>query len=130
MKNYFVTKIYRKQLVDTGLAILLILVILAQFTGNILYYKFMLPVVLITMIYPKILYPFAVVWLSFSKIMGTVVSKIILTFVFFLIVFPMGTVRRLIGKDSLQLNEFKKSNKSVFKTRNYIFLSKDLEKPF
>ncbi len=130
MQNYFITKISKKQLVDAGLAILLILVLSAQFTGNILYYKFMLPIVLATMIYPKILYPFAVLWFSLAKILGTIVSKIILTLVFFLVVFPMGAIRKVMGKDSLQLNEFKKSNKSVFKTRNYIFLSKDLEKPF
>ncbi len=130
MLNYFITKISKKQSTDTGLAMMLILLIATYFSSNVLYLKLMFPVLLTAMIYPKLLYPFAVVWLSLSKILGTLFSKIILTFVFFLMVVPMGMFRKILGKDSLQLNNFKKDNASVFKTRNYTFLSEDLEKPF
>ncbi|MEE9430625.1 MAG: SxtJ family membrane protein [Melioribacteraceae bacterium] len=130
MLNYFVTKISKKQAVDTGLAMMLISFIVAYFTGKTFYLNLMLPVLLIIMIYPKMLYPFAVVWLSLSKILGTFISKIILTFVFFIMVVPMGLFRKILGKDSLQLKDFKKDKTSVFKTRNYNFSSEDLEKPF
>ena len=45
-------------------------------------------------------------------------------------VIPIGVFRRLLGKDSLQLYEFKKGNKSVMQTRDYNFLSEDIEKPY
>jgi len=72
----------------------------------------------------------SVIWFGFSHILGTVISKIILTIVYILLVIPVGIFRRLIGKDSLQLSEFKKGNNSVMKTRNYNFSSKDIEYPY
>ena len=45
-------------------------------------------------------------------------------------VIPLGLIRRLMGKDSLQLSEFKKDTVSVMKTRNFVFTSKNIEPPF
>jgi len=45
-------------------------------------------------------------------------------------VLPIGVFRKILGKDSLQLNNFKKDSTSVFKSRTYTFFSEDLEKPF
>jgi hypothetical protein len=130
MQDYLVTKISTKQNTDTGLAILLILLVVTFVTNELFYTKLMLPVLLITMISPKLLYPFAVVWLSLSKILGTLFSKIILTFIFFIMVVPIGFIRRILGKDNLKLREFKKDKTSVFINRDYLFTAKDLEKPF
>ena len=130
MNDYFITKISKKQNVDTGLAILLILLIITFVGNNLLFVKLMLPVLLITMIYPKLLYPFAVVWLSLSKILGTLLSKIILSVIFVIMVIPIGFFRKMLGKDNLKLREFKKDKTSVFIDRNYLFSAKDLGKPF
>ena len=75
-------------------------------------------------------YLFAIIWLGFSKLLGTVVSKIILTIVYIVLVIPVGIFRRILGKDSLQLSGFKKGSSSVMKTRNYSFTSKDIEMPY
>ena len=130
MNDYFITKISKKQNVDTGLAILLILLIITFVGNNLFFVKLMLPVLLITMIYPKLLYPFAVVWFSLSKILGTLLSKIILSVIFVIMVIPIGFFRKMLGKDNLKLKEFKKDKTSVFIDRNYLFSAKDLEKPF
>ena len=130
MNDYFITKISKKQNVDTGLAILLILLIITFVGNNLFFVKLMLPVLLITMIYPKLLYPFAVVWFSLSKILGTLLSKIILSVIFVIMVIPIGFFRKMLGKDNLKLREFKKDQTSVFIDRNYLFSAKDLEKPF
>ena len=42
----------------------------------------------------------------------------------------MGVIRRLMGKDSLNLKGFKKDTKSVMLTRNYEFTAKDITNPF
>ncbi len=130
MQDYLVTKISNKQNTDAGLAVLLILLIATFITNELFYSKLMLPVLLLIMIAPKIFYPFTIVWLSFSKLLGTIISKIILTVIFYLMVVPIGVFRRMIGKDNLQLKSFKKNRTSVFINRDYLFTAKDLEKPF
>jgi len=128
--KYFPKTISKKQASDTGMAIVLIFLLVGLFTQNDLYYKIAIPVLIINMTFPMFYYPFAIVWLGFSHILGTVMSKIILTIVYFIIVLPVGIFRRIIGKDSLQLSNFKKGNDSVMKERNYTFSSIDIENPY
>ena len=128
--NYFPKIISKKQASDTGMAFVLILLLVGLFTQNDLYYKIAIPVLIVNMAFPMFYYPFVVIWLGFSQLFGTVVSKIILAIVYFIIVIPVGIFRRLLGKDSLQLSQFKKSNKSAMKIRNNKFKSVDLEKPY
>jgi len=128
--NYFPRTISKKQASDTGMAAVLILLLIGLFTNNNLYYKIAIPTLVINMTYPMFYYIFAIIWLGFSQLLGTIASKIILTIIYIILVIPVGVFRRLLGKDSLQLSEFKKGNNSVMKTRNYNFLSKDIENPY
>ena len=128
--NYFPRTISKKQASDTGMAAVLILLLIGLFTHNNLYYKIAIPVLVINMIFPMFYYLFAIIWLGFSQLLGTIVSKIILTIIYIIMVIPIGVFRRLLGKDSLKLSEFKKGNKSVMQTRDYNFLSEDIEKPY
>lgn len=130
LKGFFPTDIDKKQASDTGMAAVLILLLIGFFTGNDVYYKIAIPVLVMNMIWPMFFYPAAIVWLGFSHLLGTVMSKILLSIVFFLLVTPIGLVRRWLGKDSLKLKEFKKAKGSVMKERNYNFADKDLETPF
>ena len=130
LMNYFQKIISKNQASDTGLALVLILLLIGLFTQNNLYYKIAIPVLIINMIFPMFYYPFAVIWLGFSQLLGTVVSKIILTIVYFVILLPIGIFRRLLGKDSLQLSEFKKGTGTVMKSRDYNYSSSDIEKPY
>lgn len=126
----FNTDITDDQCKDTGMAMTLILLILGLYTQNFLYFKIMLPVLLINMVIPSIFRLPAVCWLGFSHILGTIMSKVVLTIVFFLLVVPVGVVRRIAGKDTLQLKEFKAGRKSVMKSRNRKVCREDLVKPF
>ena len=128
--NYFPKTISKKQASDTGMAAVLILLLIGLIAQNNLYYKIAIPVLVINMTFPMFYYLFAVVWLGMSKLLGTVISKIILTVVYILLVIPVGIFRRVIGKDSLQLSEFKKGTNSVMKKRDYSFSSKDIENPY
>ena len=128
--NYFPRTISKKQASDTGKSAVLILLLMGLSTQNNLYYKIAIPVLVINMTFPMFYYLFAIIWLGFSKLLGTVISKIILTIVYILLVIPVGIFRRLIGKDSLQLSEFKKGTNSVMKKRDYSFSSKDIEYPY
>jgi hypothetical protein len=62
--------------------------------------------------------------------MGTYVSKLILFVVFYIVVTPIGLLRRLLKKDTLKLQEYKKGQKSVMDERNKIYKPGDIVKPF
>jgi len=123
-------EITRTQAKDTAMAMVLILLLLGYFLENILYYKTAIPVLLLAMIIPNIFKPIAVIWLGLSHVLGTFVSKIVLSVVFFLLVTPVGLLRRLLGYDSLQLKKFKKGTESVLTVRNASFSPKEIERPF
>lgn len=85
---------------------------------------------LLTMTVPMLLRGPAALWFGFSHLLGTVVSTILLTVIFFLVVTPIGLVRRMLGYDSLRLRSWKKDEKSVFVERNHAYQASDLEHPF
>lgn len=85
---------------------------------------------LLNMIFPQLLRPLAVVWFGLSHVIGTVMSKILLTIVFFVIVTPIGLFRKTMGKDSLGLRSFKASKQSAMLARNHTFIGPDMEKPY
>lgn len=130
LKNYFSTKISEKQSSDTGMAIVLILLIIALLTKNNAFIILSAVTLIINMIFPNFYYPFAIVWLGFSHILGTVVSKIILTIVFIVLVIPVSIFRRVLGKDTLYLKDFKKSSASAMKIIEHKFSASDIEKPY
>ena len=52
---------------------------------------------------PKALGPIERLWMALARVMGTVMTAVILTLTFFLVITPMGVVLRLMGKDLLAL---------------------------
>jgi len=115
---------------DTGMAMVLILLLLELFLGTGLYYKIAIPVLVINMTAPKFFYPFAYLWFGIAQFLGTIVSKILLFLVFMIIVLPMAIIRRIMGKDTLLIKSWKQSTQSVFKTREHLFTSSDIDKPY
>lgn len=130
LKKYFPVDISKKQASDTGMAMTLILLLLGLFTKSVLYYKIAIAALVITMAVPMFFFPFAVVWLGLTTLLGEVVSKILLTVIYFIILFPVSIIRQMMGKDTLDLKTFKKSTKSVMVSRNHVFTSKDIEHPY
>lgn len=128
--GFFPRDISAKQNTDTGMAMVLILLLVGFFTDQMLFYKLAIPVLIVNMIYPRIFYPVAVFWLGLSALMGTVMSAIILSVIFVVLVIPIGLIRRMMGKDTLQLSEFNKTRDSVFSVRNHTYTAQDLENPF
>ncbi|HPG33989.1 MAG: hypothetical protein H6541_01445 [Lentimicrobiaceae bacterium] len=126
----FAANITKEQSKDTGLAMMLILLLAGFLTGNILFYKLSLPVLLVVMIFPGWFYPLAIVWFGFSHLLGTFMSQLILSVVFTFIVVPVALVRRAFGYDSLKLRQFKKGTGTVMKIRNHLFAASDIEKPY
>lgn len=129
-KGFFLKVVTKKQASDTGMAIVLILLLLGYFTKNILFYKIAIPVLIVNMSVPIFFYFFAIIWLGFSKLLGIITSNLVLSAIYFIVVLPMSLIRKLMGKDTLRLKEFKRNTKSVMLVRNYLFGPKDIERPF
>jgi Saxitoxin biosynthesis operon protein SxtJ len=105
-----------------------LLIFLKTRRNGMLYSAMVLHVV--NMIVPRIYAPLAVLWLGLSHVLGTVISKVLLSILFFCLVTPIGLLRRLFGKDSLKLREFKAGPESVMLVRSHLFVSQDIEKPY
>lgn len=126
----FNTDISKDKARDSGMAMVLILLILGLYLDEIIYFKYAVLSLLLTMTAPMAYKYIAIIWFAGSNILGFVVSKIILALIFFVFVFPVGFMRKILGKDSLKLKQFKKSKSSVMVERNHMYGKKDIDKPF
>ena len=115
---------------DTGLALVLLLLLAQLATGRRGLVTAAVVVLVVTMTAPLVFRPVSVVWFGFSHLLGTVMSKVLLAVVFYAIVTPVGLVRRLLGHDALRLRAFKAGSASVLHERHHVFAPDDLEKPY
>ena len=130
MQKMISIQISKSQARDTGMAMVLILLILGFFLENSIYFKAALAALLVTMIIPSAFKYVAIIWLAISTFLGTISSKIILTVVFLFVVVPVSIYRKILGKDTLKLKLFKKGGNSVMEVRDLTFTKENLEKPY
>jgi Saxitoxin biosynthesis operon protein SxtJ len=128
--EFFKKKITKDQSRDTGMAMVLLLLILFVSRKREGYLFAALGLHVLNMIVPQIFRPVAVLWLWLSHVLGTVSSKVMLSIIFFGVVTPMGLLRRLLGRDSLKLHAFKAGEESVLVVRNHTFSAGDLKRPY
>ena len=115
---------------DTGLAMILICLLLAYFGQRPQFVPLALILLILAMVWPASFRPLAGPWFGLSHLLGGVASKIILTVLFFGLVLPIGLIRRRLGADPLQLKKWKKATYSVFHNRQGPVQPQDLEKPY
>jgi hypothetical protein len=130
MKEWFSQKFTKDQSRDTGMAMVLLLLLAYIPTRRFSLVISAMALHILNMIVPAVYRPVAMVWLGLSHVLGAVVSRLLLTVVFCCIVTPIGLIRRLLGKDTLRLREFKKGKVSVMAIRNHTFTAVDLGNPF
>lgn len=123
-------KVSDEQCKDSGLALVLIALILSMVFSP----HYLLPIgiglLVVTMTVPTLFRPFARIWFGFSHALGTLVSRMLLTLLFYGLVTPVGCIRRLLGKDSMQLKKWKRGEVSVFHDRDHLFTRQDLDNPY
>jgi hypothetical protein len=129
-KQFFPTRITKEQAKDTGMAMVLLCLLLGYFTDAEWFFVLAIPLLVVTMVVPSVYRPVAVVWLGLSHLLGTVVSRILLTLVFFVIVMPVGFLRRLLRRDSLQLAKFRRGSESVMRVREHLYVASDIDRPY
>ena len=128
--SLFRKKISKDQSRDTGMAVVLLLLLIFASKKKEGYLLAAIILQVVNMAVPHVFKPVAVVWLGFSELLGAVMSRILLSIVFFAVVTTIAVFRRLVGKDSLKLRAFKASKDSVMVERNHTFIGRDLERPY
>lgn len=83
---------------------------------------------LLAALVPKIYHPMAWVWFKMARILEKGASAILLTVVYYLVVCPVGIVRRLSGKASTRIKQ--DSTESYFHAEDKTYSSEDLTKQF
>jgi uncharacterized membrane protein len=124
------TRFSKKEHTDSGLALLLLTLIVSQWFNQQLFMRLAIVEVLFLLIAPVFVFPFTFLWLNISDLLGKIMSKVILTLVFFVFVWPVSLIRKAMGKDTLRLKKFKKDSNSVFTDRNHTYTRTNLTTPY
>jgi hypothetical protein len=122
--------ITRDQSRDTGMAMVLLLLLAFLKWGRNELLIAALIVQIVNMIVPQVFRPVAIVWFGLAHLLGAVASRVLMFVVFAIVVTPIGVLRRALGKDSLRLRAFRSGPDSVMVVRNHTFTATDLEKPY
>ncbi len=128
--GFFFKKITLDQCKDGGMALVLVALLVAQLGHLPKLVGVAIVLLLLLMVKPGLYRPFARLWFGLSELLGTVMSKVILTLVFFVVVTPIGVLRRALGADAMRLKAWKKDTASVFKVRGETVEAKDVEQLF
>jgi hypothetical protein len=123
-------KVTKLQTIEFAQVVVLVLIGFALYYKNHNLYVAAFIVTIISLVIPKVFYPFAICWFALSKVLSAISSRILMSIVFFVIVVPVGFFRRLTGVDNLKLRQFKKSRKSVLVDRDYLYEEHDFLNTF
>jgi len=75
-------------------------------------------------LFPRVAFFIHELWMKFGNIIGSVTNKVLLTFIFFLVLLPFSYLARSFKKVSLLLQ---RREKTYYQERNYEFVKQDLE---
>ena len=128
--GFILWRISKDQAKDTDMAVVLICLFVTLYYHESKLLVLSVILLLINMTAPKIYKPVAVIWLGLSNILGTVMSKILLTVLFFTVVTPVGVVWKIMWANAMMLKKWKKDKSSVFETRNHEFKPEDIDRPY
>ena len=123
-------KNYKKQAQETGMAMVLLCLIVQLFWELPILLPLAIVLQVLMMTIPVVFKPLSIIWFGLSNKLGFIITNLILTISFFLIVTPVAIMRRAFGADPLLLKKWKTENQSIFKVRDHQFKSHDLIKPY
>lgn len=126
-------KITPLQCRDTTLALAFVALIVWFFTHNICWVYGCMALLLFGMIWPSGMTWPAKLWFGLSHVLGSVMSRVLLSLIYLLILMPVALVRRIMGKDTMRLRLFKAgadSKDSAFVQRDHTFTKDDLTHPY
>lgn len=121
-------KLNREKQLETMLTIAVGFFVVAWSTKNKYVFLFALLIGVIGMFSKTLTKYISNGWMKIGEAMGAVSSRIILSAIYFLILFPLALIYKIGRKDMLQLK--KTDTGSYFFARNHRYESKDLKNPW
>ena len=132
IKNITSTK---KDLRNFGFTIGSILLVIAlilffkEKDSDVYFFSIGLAFILLGIVLSFILKPFYKIWMTFAVIIGWIMTRIILSILFFFIITAIGVLARLFGKDFLNLKADNRDSFWNMRNRDCV-LNQDYEKQF
>lgn len=115
---------------DTCLAISFLLLLIWFFTKIAGFAYVAMFLMLLGMLWPAAMRPLAFCWFGLAKVLGHVMSSVLLSVIWAVLVLPVGLVRRSMGRDSMRLKEWRKGTDSCFVIRDHRYEADDLKNPY
>ncbi|MEO6489874.1 MAG: hypothetical protein ABIO04_08055 [Ferruginibacter sp.] len=113
---------------DSILAITLLLLVLFLYFRDPTFIYISCLFIFICMLSSDISAFFDLLWKKLTHVLGVISSTIILSIIFYLLVFPLGMLMKIFKKNSLILNVGAKN--STFISRNKLFTRSDMQNPY
>lgn len=123
-------KASEKEVVDTGMAATLVLLIVGIITEDISFMMYSAVALVLNMTFSSVYVYVARFWLSLSHYLGLAMSTVILSLIYFVIIIPIALFRSLLGHDPMRLREWKLGEDSLFTERNFSYGEEDLNHPY
>ena len=88
--------------------------------GNLNFWLFGISIIFLILgiINSKLLKPLNFIWFKFGLLLGSIISPIVMSIIFFLVVTPTSILLKLFNKDILNLKKNKKKNELKSKMKN------------
>ena len=119
-----------KECADTSMAMTLISLLVILYTKSLTLLPLPIGLLLLGMVLPRAYSLLARLWLGISLLLGSIMSRVVLSIIFMVIVTPIALVMRLFGHDPMRRKAWKKGTESTFVSRGDLVEAKDLEHPF
>ncbi|MDR1408020.1 MAG: hypothetical protein LBJ23_08255 [Tannerella sp.] len=119
----------KEQNTGFGAVAALVLLVAGRWSGNDLDVP-IIAVLLASLLCPRVWTPLSFVWYTTGRWIERLFSSVVLFLVYFLVVTPVGLLRRLFAKDTLSVRRFGKSRESVFSVKEKKYRADDLKYPY
>lgn len=123
-------KVTPDQVKDTAILAGLVLLVAAALTDQRLLLWPAGLCLLLALLKPGLFKPLAWLWFGLSHLLGRLMTTLLLTGLFFLVVTPVGVLRRWLGHDPMRIRAANRQGDSAFSQRQHQFTPADLERPF
>lgn len=84
----------------------------------------------VTLLLPVLLSPVSKAWYALSELLGIVMSRVLLSIVFFFVITPIGFIKRTVDGKRLLGEQWKKGTVTVFTNRNKTITRHDIVNTF
>ncbi len=122
--------ITKKQNTDFGIVLALALIIAGLWWGCNILFSVAAMVLLTVILLPVVFTPLSFLWYGLASILERAVSVVILTVIYFILVTPVGLLRRWFAKDAMQVRSFKKGKPGVFIVKDKTYGPEDMKNQY